>query len=95
MKQPGRNPLRKAKYDPYLFHEYNWGVRKAIRAYDADWPKDYTPELLYYGYTSLRPITNKLCASKGCMNKLKHLRSRLCESCREANYQATKHTPKG
>ena len=86
----GTNALR-VKYDSRLFHEYNWGVRRAIRTYDADWPKDYPPSLLYYGYTSLRPITQKFCATKGCMNRLKHLRSRLCESCREANYQATKH----
>jgi hypothetical protein len=27
---------RRAKYDGQLFHQYNWGVRKAIRAYDED-----------------------------------------------------------
>lgn len=27
---------RRVKYDTHLFHQYNWGVRKAINAYDED-----------------------------------------------------------
>jgi hypothetical protein len=80
------NPLRQTRYDIAAFRAYNWGIRKAIAAYE------YDEAIRRQGrYPKARIIDGeRYCADPVCDTKLTHLRSFLCEAHREGRYQATK-----
>lgn len=84
----GSNPLRRVKYDYQAFREWNWGVKKAIAAYEEDMAIQRRGR---YPRARTNESGERICADPVCDVVLSHARSFLCEAHREGRYQATKH----
>jgi hypothetical protein len=82
------NPLRRSKYDARLFHEYNWGVAKAIKAYDEDMAVQRQGK---YPKARINEAGQRICGDPICDSVLTHQRSFLCEAHREGRYQSAKY----
>lgn len=84
----GTNPLRTVKYDAREFHQWNFGVKRSIAAYEEDMAIQRRGR---YPRARINEAGERICADPVCDQVLNHQRSFLCEAHREGRYQATKH----
>lgn len=85
----GNNPLFRPKYDPRLFHQYNFEIRRSINAYDEQMAHQRQGPGRY-PKARTNSQGERICADPTCDQVLIHQRSFLCEAHREGRYQAAK-----